>query len=245
MPPPPRTRFNSSQLVRCLADLDIPEVAEPRQTLAERLSPWLNWTDAISLAGLLNGGPAGHPSPASPTRTGLPAGGPAGTDTPAALAATDDLQRVRIQLAQSIHQSPWFPADEPGFAPCRRRYLALQQAMEAAIAPLRARVRAALNGTSSAARRLAALDAVLEQALGARERQLLATVPGLLQRHWHRHWQRQATDAGEAAAPPFGATVAAVMLAELDIRLQPVEGLIAALRGQGGGNTQASAAEPA
>ena len=52
--------------------------------------------------------------------------------------------------------------------------------MAAAVGPLRASARAVLSGRSAALRQLAALDAVLDQALAAREASLLATVPVLL-----------------------------------------------------------------
>jgi hypothetical protein len=54
--------------------------------------------------------------------------------------------------------------------PVRRRCFELQQAMEAAIAPLRARVRAAVARTAPT---LAPLDAVLAGAVGASEAPLL------------------------------------------------------------------------
>ena len=57
---------------------------------------------------------------------------------------------------------------------------------------------------------LAALDAVLERALAARERHLLGTVPGWLERH-------DATTRHTA------------LLAELDTRMQPIEGLLQTL----------------
>ena len=93
--------------------------------------------------------------------------------------------------------------------------------MEASIAPLRARLRAALTRKSADMARLAAMDAVLEQALGARERSLLATVPALLEKHFVR---------SHAAAGVFRKDMQAVLLAELELRLQPIDGLLAALR---------------
>ncbi|MFJ0904018.1 DUF3348 family protein, partial [Bordetella bronchiseptica] len=87
---------------------------------------------------------------------------------------------------------------------------------------------------------LAVVDAIMERSLGARERTLLAAVPTLLERHFER--LRQAAlagpqEAGDAAPPQpgawlatFGRDMRSVLLAELDIRLQPVEGLLAVLR---------------
>jgi hypothetical protein len=94
--------------------------------------------------------------------------------------------------------------------------------METRLAPLRARVRAALSGTSPALRQLAALDAVLEGALLVRERHLLSKVPLWLEQHLER--------SRRAAAPSdAGPRVQDTLLAELDLRLQPIEGMIEAL----------------
>jgi hypothetical protein len=71
----------------------------------------------------------------------------------------------------------------------------------------------------------------MEQVLGAHEHRLLATVPALLEKHFER--LRRAD--GEGVQPAawldlFCKSMQGVLLAELDIRLQPVEGLLDALR---------------
>ena len=90
--------------------------------------------------------------------------------------------------------------------------------------------------------RLAVLDAVMERALGERERSLLANLPVLLAGHFERlrdAAQPLPDDGDGAQAAPgapgpwldvFRKDMQSVLLAELDIRLQPVEGLLAALR---------------
>jgi hypothetical protein len=125
--------------------------------------------------------------------------------------------------------------------------------MESRIVPLRAKARAALSASSAELARLAALDAVLEQALSARERHLLSTVPVLLRSHFER--SRKARR-GPSAEPPeahsataleqpahwmaaFGRQVRSVLLAELEVRLNPVEGMIEALRAAGPSRTKA------
>ncbi|WP_029227051.1 DUF3348 family protein, partial [Burkholderia ubonensis] len=54
---PQRTALSGPTLVRLLARLADADVPESRQTLADRLSQWLGWTDAISLSSALNGSP--------------------------------------------------------------------------------------------------------------------------------------------------------------------------------------------
>ena len=236
-----RTGFTGSALVRLLARLTDVEVAESRQSFSDQLSQWLRWTDAIALSAALEGG-----------RTAAPAR--KRTDTNA-----DDTGygRVRAALAKAIAEDIAFLADrrdlpadgKPDFSPYRVRYAGRQQAMEVAIGPLRTQLRAMLAARSSDMARLAAVDAVMEQALGAQERSLLATVPGLLEKHFRRlHQAAQAradapaSDVPDALATPerrtsptawldkFCEDMRAVMLAELDMRLQPVDGLREALR---------------
>jgi hypothetical protein len=208
LPVLPRTGLNSTQLVRFLAGLEIAAGAASKQTFAERLSLWLDWTDAIALAGVLGGeaaATAGTAQPAAPGR---------------ARAVIREFERLRAHWVLAIDKDPAWAgsaagAPEPDLPAFRRAYLEQQRAMTAAITALRARVRAALTELDPALGRLAALDAVLERTLAARERHLLATVPEWLERHF------------EAAPQPR--QIQGALLAELDLRLQPVEGMIEAL----------------
>jgi HPt (histidine-containing phosphotransfer) domain-containing protein len=90
---------------------------------------------------------------------------------------------------------------------------------------LRSELRGALSGRSAGLARVAALDAALETALRAKERHLLATVPDVLQRHFERLRQAQPMQ----WLHRYAADMQSVLLAELDLRLQPIEGLLATL----------------
>jgi hypothetical protein len=256
-----RTRFNSSRLVRLLAELataeaaDGAELAESTLTFAERLGLWLDWTDAIALSAALDRGAAAAGAGA---RSGA---------QPDASAIASEVDRVRADLSRAIVTDPVFAAGGPGsampvaavatvaaaagavdFAPYRRSGLAHQRAMEARVGQLRARVRTALSGLSPALGRVAALDAALDQALAARERHLLSTVLVMLERHGERLRRAQsvavAVDGGPrpgradlAVAPAgwparVGTDMQAVLLAELELRLQPVEGMVEAYRNE-------------
>ncbi|ELA00579.1 hypothetical protein D769_04779, partial [Cupriavidus sp. HMR-1] len=114
---------------------------------------------------------------------------------------------------------------EADFAVHRQRYIALQQQMEREIAGLRGRLRAALTSRTPQAARLAMLDAVMEQVLGAREQAVLAAVPGMLEPHFTR-----LRDTEGAWLTVFRRDMQSVLLAELEIRFQPVDALLAALR---------------
>jgi hypothetical protein len=244
----PRTNFNSSKLIRFLADLSVIDVAESKQAFAERLGQWLDFSDAITL----------HAAHSLGTVQ-------AGVPVVAKGAIEKDLARTRTALVNSITISCSpdtgetrirFPAPKYGTAieaieanklatayePFRRFYAAHQNEMESGIRPLRAHVRKALTKASATLAQLAALDAALEKILGARERQLLATVPLLLEGRFGQllaaHRERRADN--EQADDPalwmqpggwlagFRKELQDALLAELDVRLQPTVGLIEA-----------------
>ena len=224
-----RTGLTGSALVHLLSRLTDLEHRESRGDFEDRLSQWVGWTDAISLSAALNGSPS------------VVAG--------ARARRSDDESeclRVRTALANAITDRRAFAPGEPAadFSSHRARYLARQQAMEAGIGPLRDRLRATLSARSPAMARLAAVDTVMEQVLGAQERSLLATVPALLETRFKR-LQAQAAQADDGTVdapdhhgevPPnpwqdvFRRDMQELLLAELDFRMQPVEGLLAALR---------------
>lgn len=213
---PRRAEITGAALVRLLARLTEADVPESRLQFAQRLAHWLGWADAISLYGAL--GPVGSaPAPESAGSRPAPAAAPA-ADPHA------DADQVRQQLARQLTE-PALEAreaqDAEGFAPWRRHCNQRQNAMERAIAPLRERLRQQLAACSPAMARLAEVDAVMEQVLAPQEQRLLATVPGWLGKHFER--------LRRSSQPGFEQDLQAVLLAELEIRFQPVEGLLEAL----------------
>ncbi|WP_321942004.1 DUF3348 domain-containing protein [Paraburkholderia tropica] len=291
MVPPPqgpakRTSLSGPALVRILARFGETEVLASEQPLADRLSQWLGWTDAIALSTVLSA-PAASMAATAGARTNGADEAQRGLELRSALSkaiACDALlapakRALRgAALAQARAQVPETPEMAADFALYRQCYLALQQKMESDIGDLRTRLRSRLAVQSAPMAKLATLDAAMERSLAARERSLLGTVPGLLGAHFERlrkaakaaqaelEAQADATKQAEAptqaptAAPaatpaadtPAGAAaqspadrgapgpqawldtfrkdMQSVLLAELDVRFQPVEGLIAALR---------------
>ncbi len=236
--------LTGSALVRLVAQLTGPEAHEaPRPPFSERLTQWLGWTDAIALSAALEG-------QATTARAAPGRGSSAHPD--------EDCAQVRAALVRSIVEgdaaatSPWqrghpsalaatvTPEPPVEFAPYRQRYLARQQAMAADIAALRGRLRSLLAARSPALSRLAAVDAVMAQALGVREQAVLSTLPALLERRFQHLRRTHAPPSSDDPPAKSGATPAwlalfhqdmqAVLLAELDLRFQPVEGLAGALR---------------
>jgi hypothetical protein len=204
---------------------------------AERLGLWFNAFDAISLQ-------AAHQSIRS-VKTVAPDPPSAARPTRARSNPSEDFQRLRTTLAHAIVQDLPHPLDDadPSYAPFQQRHLKLQRDMEQMIAALRDHVRQVLGRVSPGLRQLATLDAALEQVLAPREQMLLPTVGTLMQRRFEQlrldHRQALAA-AGQHDEPALGRQPGGwleifrndwrqALLAELDLRLEPVAGLIEAL----------------
>ncbi len=239
---PSPTSFNSSPLVRLLASLDIAPVSDSAQTFAEKLSHWVAWTDAISLSRVLANG---RNMPVPYTRSDASVG---------TLAVLERVRRVRAELAESINNDTTLrgdtlkrvhlgtgmpPGDRVDYAAYRRNVRAHQHTMEDRIAELRVEVRAAVALLDPALGQLAALDAVLDDALSAHQRRLLENVPVMLEKRFqalHKLLQESSahevgpdTPAPRRLPAAMGHTLQQVLLAELEVRMQPVDGLIDAL----------------
>jgi hypothetical protein len=208
-----------------LEALDSGSAASGNDAFMQRLSRWFDWTDAIALSAALAAPPASPDRAAASGAPGGPAaGGVRASGHPPMLPQQREVARVRASLQRTLAQWPSDVDSAAGFGPWREEVHARQQAMEAAVATLRRRLRDALTAGSPAQARVAALDAVLEQVLVPRERELLATVPRWLERRFER--ARRAPSVAPAA---FRRELVELLQAELEFRMQPVEGLLAAL----------------
>ena len=241
----PRTNFHSSKLIRFLADLTLIETAESTNAFAEKLGTWIHFADAIALSEVHNARPAslGKLSPATKNR--------------ASVAASSEFERIQASLTESINKSfapklgkthivlPVPQLELPlnlaaAYVPYRRFYEAHQRDMELRIQPLRTNVREALAQVSPQLRKFAELDALLEKILRERERQLLSTLPLILQKHFVRLFadhQQTLADKDLIDKPAgwieeggwlarFCSDLQQLLLAELELRLQPTVGLI-------------------
>ena len=247
---PGRRAFSGPALIRLLARLTDAGFPESDQPLADRLGQWLGWTDAIALSSALGSKPScaalqarppdsAHDTLSMRVRTSL----------------TDAIDRdatlsPRRPGSHARNRRDHAPVEAaPEYAAFRQSYLALQENMANAIANLRTVLRGMLADRTPEMSRLASMDAVMERVLGVREHNALAAVPGLLAAHFERLRQAELAAGGHAPAeaPPatqaadsllkdgpwldaFRKDMRAVLLAELEIRFQPVEGLRSALR---------------
>lgn len=215
--------------IRLLARLADVQPAESGRSLPDRLSQWLDWNHALALSTALEARQAVDP--------GVPAVGSA---------VQDECASVRRALAQagsdacaSVGAGRSSAEVVVEYADFRQCYQARQRAMQSATGRLRGRVRDLLAGASAGMARLAEVDAVMEAALSPREHALLASVPGLLGVHFERlreialgHTSGTEPSPASTRGPwldVFRNDMQSVLLAELDVRFQPVQGLLAAL----------------
>jgi hypothetical protein len=128
--------------------------------------------------------------------------------------------------------APAAAEDPADFETWRERYLAARRMLQARIDPLRRRLRTAVAVVSPDLARLAAVDEVMAQVVGARERErtLAALVPRRLELRFAR-LRAAHPDAPAAWQERFRHDAREVLRAELDHRWLPVEALLAALRG--------------
>ncbi|MGE8566614.1 MAG: DUF3348 domain-containing protein [Achromobacter sp.] len=233
---PQRTGLSGPTLIRLLTRLTDVDVPESRQSLSDHLSQWLGWTDAIALSAALTTSP---PVIAPGARL-------------FSSAEERECVRVRTTLADAIASDTAATSAKrlvPGQAPAkpsaaveeaqadysnfRQRYVSLQHTMETSVGNLRSRLRGMVAARNGEMTRLAVVDAIMDRALLPKERTLLGAIPKLLHGHFER--LRLAEEAQAPATPGawldvFRKDMRSVLLAELDVRLQPVEGLLAALR---------------
>lgn len=263
----PRLSLTGSPLIRLLARLAEVDAPDSKQAFAERLSHWLSWTDAISLSAALKSSessarpaprPGGAAASASPTDP-KSATGPGAQDASRQRAALEktlafEPTEARPRSSRPGHRPEPAPEAAVDFPSHRRHYFARQQAMDMTVTALRSHLRSLLAQRSPEMARLAAVDAVMEQALGERERSLLSAVPVLLERRFEQLRRAALVEAetaessdlassptpsivSDAALPgawltTFRQDMHSVLLAELDLRWQPIDGLLEALRAQ-------------
>jgi hypothetical protein len=234
--------FASTPLVRLLSQWTPAAPPAAGADMGELLAQWVSAFDAISL----------HTAHRAIQAMGAaPARGPATRRPPVLPAAlAKDFAQVRSLQDRAIAQAPALP-NEFTYAPYKRRHLELQRQMGLAADALRQRVRDALAQGSAALQQLAALDAAMDKVVAPREQALLPVAVTVLERRFGQlqaaHLKaladaRQALPEGSEAPEDdplhwrrpgawlhsFEQDWHQALRAELDLRLEPIAGLIEA-----------------
>jgi hypothetical protein len=205
-----RANFSSSTLVRLLAQATGAgtgaTVQGARQDVAERLSQWLNAFDAVALHGI-------HQS----VTTAAVAPPPSGAVDAAQQAATEQFQRTRAALVAAItgQARPAAPGALKDRGATLRRVPAPPPAPDEPAVDYSSFFKRHLELQRDMALKIAPLRAQV--------RQVLAQVPVLLEKRFE-----QLCEAPGAGPVAFRREWEAIVLAELNLRLQPVVGLMEA-----------------
>ena len=235
-------------MVVLLAQWTQAERAPARPDVAEQMGQWLSVVDAVELNGSLRSIESHAGQPLAPQDSAL--------DLQAleAFFQKAKAEMARLATAPARPARPLreradnTPVEEPApeaqadFAAHGPRYQELQKQLDIRLAALRTQVRAVLLKGPARLRQLAALDGVMEQMLGAREQRLWASLPGHLERRFvqlRKAHQARLADTGEADDPlrwrraggwlaGFEQDLQALLLAEMQVRLQPTMGLLEA-----------------
>lgn len=216
-----RRPINASKLVNLLASWD-PALTLTRQDFAEPLGVGFGMGDCLALHVALQTMPAADT--AAPVCT-----------EPQLLGDCERVQAMLGVAAKRLLEPLEDDGSPPSFSPYHQRYLDWQRLVAAHIDPLCLRARELLRSVSPAMAQLAALDAVLGEALAVREQQAWNTVSQLLARRFEQHRLVHVDDAGGASGPSetslsaFRGDMYALALAELDARMQVARGLAASV----------------
>ena len=238
-----RSTFHRSALVRLLSEQH-PQIPEPKYDFGERLGRWLDLSDAMTLYSVL-GNEAGERAPLPRAESDLPAQLQRVRRALSEAIENDGVFRIdpngsTPRIPFPLSQSRASTDGPPDFTPYHRYYLAHQREMTNVITALRAQARKALAALSPAGRQLVGLDAIFEKSLAARESTLLANVPILLGKCLEQRYAEHVSALVGADDPAtwtqpgswldaFCNDAKRLLLAELDLRLKLVSGLIAAL----------------
>ncbi|WP_305743930.1 DUF3348 family protein [Acidovorax sp. A1169] len=245
-------RLDSSRLVVLLAQWTQAQRASVGSDVAGQLGQWLSVVDAVELNGSLRSIETHAAQAPVPQDLALDALAleelfqKAKADlTRLATAPAKPARPVRERADNTPVEQP-DPQAQADFAAHGPRYLEQQKQMDMRLVALRTQVRAGLLKGSATLRQLAALDGVMEQMLGAREQRLWASLPGHLERRFvqlRKAHQARLQDSGQADDPlrwrraggwlaSFEQDLQALLLAEMQVRLQPITGLLEAARNE-------------
>lgn len=217
-----------SRLHRLLSDWSSPPTTGASTDAARLWASWLQPLQAVQLqAGLDAVEAAALAAPQPPSAGQLRGfqlevdrirGAWQGAVDPAELAPDEPAAVAAVEARWPGH------AALSGFDRYRRVHLEWQRQMAAMVDPLRAQVRRAWARAGGRWQRLASLDVLVESLLQVPDARAMAQLPAWLQVRYD-HWMADGSSPGEGITH-FFADWQALVDAELELRLQPVQGLL-------------------
>jgi Protein of unknown function (DUF3348) len=253
----PRAHLHDASLLQFVQEQGWAPSEHDSVEVGQKLSDWLHFKHAIALQGLLDQNElrAQQPAQAASIRIN-------------ATVLKTRFDEVRQALQRSITEgsspAPSLPRITPlarkldwpidattAFEPYRRFVYSHQRQMENVISGLRAQLRGMLSKGDSAWQQLGMLDAAFAAILNERESKLLLKLTSGFEKRFHSALKKHlkalqaASDADEPAPdtetwlPALCQQMQSALLHELDIRLQPIEGLMDALTHKQNKNTYA------
>ncbi|MEN9383060.1 MAG: hypothetical protein RL323_203 [Pseudomonadota bacterium] len=209
--------INATQFARLVGGAGVPPQPAGPQDLAERLGAWLNAFDAVKLHATCQ---ACHSA-----RAFKPA--PLVADAAHRFTRLNEtVQRVHQGLVAAIKADRWpqETGDEADAALLRKHALELQRLMEAKLTAVRPQVWQAMAGASPRLRQLVELDAAMAQVVEVQAQKSLAHLPALIEK------QLKTSAPAQRLEPQL--FWQQVLLAELDLRMQPIWGLMEAFNNE-------------
>lgn len=235
---PTRDFLGASQLVRCLADLTDSHVEITHKHFTERLARLIDFTGSITLS------EAQHPRAAKNHQQGSKP-----IQTPHTLFLNSRGTIIKSMIKNFIPEPMHLPDEAPqstiemrtqkatDYAPYYKFYAAQQIEMNTKIQHLHEKIREIAHSTSKTLSELATLDAALAEVLTVSTRKFYSVIPKLLAKRFEQICNTTAstqTPTGGWLQPgggfdQFCQEIRVVLLAELDVRLQPLLGLVEAI----------------
>ena len=252
-----RSSHPSALVCQLSESMGLGAAAPTGQDFGERMGAWLSVADAITLRTALQTSHAAQPT--TTARVGPPVAPDTLLEDLQRMRATLTQSITTVEAAQpprnradhSAHGAfvaPLMLLDPTAeFTVLNQRYGEQQRRMAMGIDALRVHARQVLSRATPELARLAALDSVMDQMLGGREQHMLSTVSAFLKKRFEQLRRQAAAEAAADAETLFGETLnpsqqpawlvqlaaefQQALLAELDLRLQPIVGMAEALHG--------------